>query len=74
MMPLDDPTRSQIRSLREAGFYVSDICQRLGLTKSGERHAVQAVIDAMPRRNRYARGIEFVQPGSSHRLRAGNWA
>lgn len=27
-MPLDDPTRSQIRSLREAGYYAADIAER----------------------------------------------
>ena len=74
MTPLDPPTRSQIRSLREAGYYVSEICQRLGLTKSGEMAAVHAVIDAMPHRNRYARGIESWQPGNGHRLRVGRLA
>lgn len=57
---LDFQTAAQVRSLREAGYYVNDICHLLRLHKSAERSGVQREIDAMPRR--YQRGIECGGP------------
>lgn len=42
--------RAQIVSLRRGGMLVSDICNRLGLSKSSEREAVLAICEALPRR------------------------
>lgn len=57
---IDFQLRLQVRSLRQLGYCVNDICHQLGLHKASERAAVQLICDAMPRR--YQRGIEVGGP------------
>lgn len=59
-MMLDTPTRGQIISLRESGFDVLRICERLNLTRPQEFRAVQALCDGLPRL--YQRGPELTGP------------
>lgn len=57
---LDFQTRAQIHSLRQAGYCVNDICQRLDLHKPSERAAVEIECATLPRR--FQRGIEAGGP------------
>lgn len=48
--PINHQLRSQVVSLRRAGMVVSEICERLGVTKSSEIEAVKAVCESLPRK------------------------
>ena len=71
--PIDVQLRAQIVSLRKTHMTASEICDRLHIDKSSERNAVSQIC-AEPELRRYQVGIESFNNGSSHRIKAGNWA
>lgn len=63
----------RIDDLRRQRLCVSEICDRLGITKSSEMNAV-SVFCADPSLRRFQVGIESGPHSSPHRIRTGNWA
>lgn len=59
-MILDKPTRDQVIRLRESGWDVLAISERLGLKQPSEFRAVQDLCNSMSRR--YQRGPEVHGP------------